>query len=289
MSGATQTAKDAAKDFGNWSNVLGVGAALGDMGIGDATKTTATDVLGKTITVGALGIGIGALTTGIDVLLTAIDKKKIAANPLFISHGFEDGSNDATLRYFRWRKGKKIIGSIVSGVGSIAATYTAVNTTGIVRHGRSVANTIEHMIRFEMEAQKIPNSVFFQDLVKVMLKCKAVKLAGRTGALVGDCIPGCALASAAISGITGIAANVAMSRLNNGNLLVITACALHWRAFQEMQLQRAFGPGTGPAMRLVHQLYHGLLTENHFIGAQPHEFVREPAGWMVIHDKLTLI
>jgi hypothetical protein len=103
MSGATQTAKDAAKDFGNWSSVLGVGAALGDMGIGDATKTTATDMLGKTITVGALGLGIGAVTTGIDVLLTAIDKKKIVANPLFLSHGFEDGTNDATLRYIRWR------------------------------------------------------------------------------------------------------------------------------------------------------------------------------------------
>ncbi|GGG52145.1 hypothetical protein GCM10010964_44130 [Caldovatus sediminis] len=285
-------AGDAAKDLGNWGSVFGIGAAISDTLIGDATQIGVKDIAGESIKIGAVGIGGSVLFTGLDVLMTAAGKKKYFMNPYFVANGFYDIESPNTRRYFKWRKGKKIAGSILSGVGSIAATFTTVNLGGIARHGRSVANTIEHMVAFKNEAKKIPHSKFFQDIVDVMFKCKLIKLVSRGGALTADSIPGCAIASAAISGLTGISANIALSRLNNDNLVTITACNLHWRAFQEMQVlsaQRALGPGSGPAMRLVDRLYHGLASENRWFGVQPVDFIREPCGWMVINDKLNLL
>jgi len=269
--------KEIGKDAGTWDALVGLGSAIGEQA-------------GMT---GAVGSSLSAGFAGLDILLTAIEKKKPSANRLFKDNGHDDAPSPQTLRYFKHRKIKKITGTLVSFAGSVASSYTAVNTTGIARHGRSVANTIEHLMRFQAEAAKIPRSQFIQDLVAVMIKCKTIKLAARTGSLTADCIPGCAIASAAISGITGIAANAAMNKMDEGGdngLVTIVSCALHWRAFQEMQLVGVTGgKGSGPAMRLVDRLYHGVISENRWFGVQPEAFVREPAGWMVIHDKLTLI
>ncbi|MCJ2183946.1 hypothetical protein MTR62_14760 [Novosphingobium sp. 1949] len=149
--GLAQSAKDAASDYGNWGGVLGIGTATSDTATGMDFST-----------------GLGAAFTGIEVLVTAREKKTYWANPLFVSHGFEDSENPATADYFKWRKRKKIGGALVSGFGSLGAAVTRVHVGGLARHGRAVTATVDHTIRFQLEAKKIPNSKYINGLIRVM-------------------------------------------------------------------------------------------------------------------------
>lgn len=277
-------AKDIVQD--NWANVLSIGASIGDELLKGETKVNMNDLLGNQISVAGIGIGIGAVGTVFDVIMTAKSKQKWIANPKFVQNGFGDLDSPRTKTYFKHRKGKKIAGAIFSFAGSVGATFTGVNVAGIARHGRAEANTVAHLMHILAEARRMKQSKYFVDLLSTLAKCKAIKLTARGGALAADSIPGCAIASSAISAITGLAGSLGMKGMDP--LATIASVELHWRAFQEQKLAGAFG-GTGPAMRIVHHLYTGILSEHHFVGVMPKEFIAEPMGWMVIKDKMTLI
>lgn len=264
--------KDSVKE--NWAAVLSVGAAIADKAIGDASPIE----IGKIVDTAAT----------LQEIFTSKGKKKEKMdkirNPRFLANGY-DGDSPRTRDYFKHRALKKIGGAVVSALGSIAASHTAVNVGGIARHGRAVANTAEHLYRLDAEAKRMKQSLYFQNLITQIVKAKSLKLVNRGGALAADCIPGCAIASTAISAITGIPTNIAMQQLDP--MLTIAAAELHWRAFVERRIVRK--GGTGPAMRIVHHLYVGIISEHHFAGVKEEEFIAEPCGWMVLKDKMTLI
>jgi hypothetical protein len=271
----------------NWAAVLAIGAAIADDGINLTSK--ATDIFGKSLEhIPVLGLTVGTAGALAEIFGTK-SKAKLKDNPRFTANGY-DGSSPRTRDYFKHRALKKIGGTFVSALGSAGAVYTAVNTAGIVRHGRAVTNTVEHMARLGAEMKRMKQSLYFQNLMGVILKAKALKLVNRGGALAADCIPGSAIASAAVTAITGIPTNIVMKRLEP--LITFAATELHWRAFVETRLTGALGGGTGPAMRIVHHLYVGLISEHYEklgMGVQVKEFIKEPAGWMVLRDKMSLL
>ena len=271
----------------NWAAVLAIGAAISDDAIN--LTSSAKDIFGSSMShIPALGLAVG--TAGaLQEIFTTKGKQKLKDNPKFTANGY-DGSSPRTRDYFKHRALKKIGGTIISALGSAGAVYTGVNTGGIARHGRAVANTVEHMARVGAEMKRMKQSLYFQNLMGVILKAKALKLVNRGGALAADCIPGVAVASAAVAAITGIPTNIVMKRLDP--LITFASAELHWRAFVETRLTGALGGGNGPAMRIVHQLYVGLISEHYEklgVGVQVGEFIKEPAGWMVIRDKMSLM
>src|SRR5262249_36600087 len=129
--------KDVVKE--NWANTLAIGAAIMDSGLGLEVDLGVKDMTGAAAKIGSAHTAIAGLGLAIDLLLTAREKHTPIDNPRFIANGHE-GESPETKRYFKARKAKKMIGSVVSGVGSAVASVSAVNVGGIARHGRAVAN-----------------------------------------------------------------------------------------------------------------------------------------------------
>lgn len=285
---------DGLKD--NWGSAAGVGAAALDTVA--TVATTAKDAFGKAITIGVAGEVGGIVTTGVDLLrLARSGPHEYVMNPRFVQNGHDDHESPRTRMYFNVRRAKKIGGTLTSALGSAASAYTAVNTLGLLRHGRAVANTTVHLIQLGRELAKWKESDHLKKLINVVIAAKSLKLVNRGGALAADAIPGVALASSLVSGITGIPTSIAMMSLDK--LMTFASIELHWRAFVERRLSSGLfaaakhpghGGGSGPAMRIVTNLYVGAVSEHHWsIGVRPHEFINEPCGWMVIKDKMSLL
>ena len=286
--------REAIKTIGadNWGAVAGTVAALADSG--REVVTTATDISGQVIKVGVFSAVAAGASTVVDIIRNR-SIPYLVVNPRFEQNGWGDGESPRTKTYFQHRRMKKIGGGVFSALGSAGAAYTAVNTAGLVRHGRAVANTVAHLTHLVAEANRMKQSEHFQKLIGVIAQAKMMKLINRSGALVADAIPGCAIASAAVGAITGIPTAIRMMTMEN--IMTFASIELHWRAFAEQNVLRAgpvrgaagAGSASGPAMRVVEHLYTGLLSEHHWFGVQPHEFIKEPAGWMVIRDKMSLL
>lgn len=217
---------------------------------------------------------------------------KYAPNPHMVENGHAEGkiSGDdcpKCRKYFRMRTVKKIGGSIFSGIGSAASSQTAgVNVTGALRHGRAEVKTIAHLVKLKKQAEGIKQSQFLTKLMSVMLVMKTIKAANQGGALAADLIP-----VPIIDSLIGATVSKTSKRAAKGMKGAVkwASVELHWRAFQELKISR--GQGSGPAMRMVRELFNQAFFkfpwESGAAGAD--KYILEPAGWMVIQDKLNLI
>jgi hypothetical protein len=217
---------------------------------------------------------------------------KYAPNPHMVQNGHAEmkitGDDCPKCRkYFRIRTLKKVGGSIFSGVGSLASSSTGgVNVTGAARHGRAEVKTIAHLAKLHQQSKTIKQSQFLSTLIGVIMTMKAIKAANQGGALAADLIP-----VPIIDTLIGATVSKKSQSMAKGMKKAVewASIELHWRSFQEMKLA---GPkGSGPAMRMVRELFNQAFFkfpwESGALAAD--QYITEPAGWMVIQDKLNLI
>lgn len=217
---------------------------------------------------------------------------KFAPNPHMVSNGHAEkaitGSDcPKCKKYFRARTLKKVGGAIFSGIGGALSSQTAgVNVAGALRHGRAEVKTIAHLVKLKEQAKGIKQSEFLTKLMSVVLTMKAIKAANQGGLLAADLIP-----VPIVDSVIGATVNKGAKRAQKGMKGAVkwASIELHWRAFQEAKIAR--GAGTGPAMRMVRELFNQAFFkfpwESGALAAD--QYIMEPAGWMVIQDKLNLI
>lgn len=207
-------------------------------------------------------------------------------NPLFIANG-HDGPNDSpnVKKYLKRRKWKKFGGSLVSFAGNIGSIATQVNVSGAARHARAETKTIAHLARLNSISKKFKQSEYLTKLCNVLIRMKMIKAGARGGALAADLIP-----VAIASGIVGTTASVGgtIAVKTQKALVLQTALQLHWRAYQEIKLAGVFG-GSGPAMDMIRELFGQAIRYGEVDWTKADAYIREPAGWMVIQDKLNLV
>jgi hypothetical protein len=189
--------------------------------------------------------------------------------------------------YFKSRSYKKLGGAAVSKAGGAAGIFTAnVNVGGALRHSRSLGKTIAHLHNLSKQAALIKQSKYLTRLMNVILIMKVIKAGNQGGQLACDLCPIPAVdqvISMVTTSVTGA------SKLTMSKAVTWASVELHWRAYVEQKLA---GPkGSGPAMRMVHELFHQAAFAFPWQSGPETvtKYIREPAGWMVIKDKLNLI
>lgn len=209
----------------------------------------------------------------------------LVPNTLFESHGIE-GECDYTRKYIERRKLKSIGGSLVSTAGAIGSAGTGgVNVGGVIRHGAADLNTLAHLAILGSHSRKFKQSDWLSHHCSVLLRMKTLKLSVRSTQLAGDCVNALTGALCGLGAtVTGKTVVKAMDRLTTK-----TALELHWRAYQEQAILGSIGKGSGPASNMMKEL---LTRRAHvWLGGQYDwkRVVKEPTGWLVIHDKINLL
>ena len=209
-------------------------------------------------------------------------------NKHFKDHGLEEGNSEYTKKYVISRKLKNIAGGLVSVGGALASPSTGgVNVGGAVRHGAADINTIAHLYKLTRLAKKFRQSETTKRWCAVVFGMKLLKFAGRS-------------AQAGSSGANAIAGAIVDASVTATNRLALTAMekhtsntaqALHWRAYQEQFFlaNKAFADGSGPATDIVKEI---LRRRAHCVFGGQYDWrriIQEPAGWLVIHDKISLL
>lgn len=223
--------------------------------------------------------------------IRTIGGKPLVDNPLFRSHGI-DGDSPRTVKYLRTRMIKRVGGSALSLGGAIgAAAGSEVNVGGIVRHGATEADTLMHIARLKMLGRGFKQSEWLTAHLDTLVYIKTFKAGVRGAQLVGDAIPAKG-AGSFVSGAIGIGA--AGAKVIGSSLLdrvvVQVATQLHWRAYQEITIGGAGGGhGVGPAYRMLDELFTRRVHRVLGGGYDTAGFIREPAGWLAVQDKLKLI
>ncbi|MCG7496194.1 hypothetical protein MHO82_04930 [Vibrio sp. Of7-15] len=223
-------------------------------------------------------------------------------------------SNAKCQSYFKKRMYKKIAGSAVSTTGSWLGAVTQVNVTGALRHGRSEAKTIAHIARFKKLLDGF-NRQGYEDeieMCKRLMRWKAVKAVSQGAQLTADLIPGSAgapIAGGLIAGAASIGTAAYMRK--EEDLIVQTAQMLHYRAFMELsnnmdtQQRSVYTVALdSPAVELVREMFGQIARieqERVLVNVRGHklkiggehlkadQYMREPAGWLVLVDKLSLL
>lgn len=239
------------------------------------------------ITAKVLAIGKEAsLEDGVQQDIPVVLGVPLAPNPHFIDNGHAGPSMAFTGSYLRQRVGKKIGGEMFEIAGAItsATTVVPVNLAGLAKHGSASVSTLIHLVNLMDMAKGVKGSVYLTSLLDVLVQMKMAKAVIRTGDL----------AATAAGGVFGKVLSMTMrvckmaGKEEMGQVICYTAHELHWRAYQEQQLAKVFG-GTGPASRMVEELLTRRI--HRFLGGQYNwrGIVNEPAGWLVIKDKIAMI
>ncbi|PSW05697.1 hypothetical protein [Photobacterium lipolyticum] len=286
----------------------------------EAAADTGIDFVGP----GPIGDTVSTAIESVQAILEWAGQRKgkeLPANPLL---QFSDVNrrdmlpstvaNTKCHSYFKKRMIKKIAGSAYSTTGSWLAGATQVNVNGAIRHGRSSAKTIAHIARFKqlLDGFKRQGYEAEIEMCKSLLRWKATKLTSQGCQLAADLIPGSAgapIAGAVISGAASLGTAAYMRR--EEDLIASTAQMLHKRAFMELsnnmdtEHRSAYTVALdSPAVELVREMFnqiahiekekvlidfhgHKLKVGGEYLRAD--KFMREPAGWLVLVDKLSLL
>ncbi|WP_028862169.1 hypothetical protein [Psychromonas aquimarina] len=267
---------------------------------------------------------IGALKLGHDAVVNIVEwagkrkPKELPVNPLLTPIDAALYENTKTAAYFKKRMVKKIAGDAVSFSGGVLSSATHVNTLGAARHGRSDAKTIAHLVRLKemLKQYKSKGLAVEYKLCKLIIDCKKLKIESQSAALAADCIPGNVITSSATAAAGFIHGQTLAFRLSNMEADIEKAAKiLHYRAFYEMDddygIAGLFGEQAAneyaaetPALDMVRELFTQIAKiekERVLINIRGHKLkvggehfradklMREPAGWLVIVDKLNLI
>lgn len=231
----------------------------------------------------------------LEEIIKAKKKNKVIPNPYFISHGFADAPSPNTVHYLNVRKAKRIGSAIYSVAGKgvqIAlegTTAAGFDTLGMAKHGLAGASTGAHLIRLGLLARRVRQSAYLVGLIEDMIKIKTGKAGVRGAHLAAACIPE-AIASTVVDGVTSLAA--AGLQIAFKDIINRVSCEVHWRAYQELAIGRIAGGGFGPAcmmmqelMNHIHSVGNGVFTPTGTVK----KLIHEPAGFLVIKDKLSMM
>lgn len=215
---------------------------------------------------------------------------KYPPNPRMVDNGHcenedQKKSSGQTCRYFRWRTAKKIGGGGLSAVGNVLGTVTQVNVGGVARHGVSEAKTLAHLYALHQMAKKVRQSQYLCSLIKVVVTMKVTKASVQGGKLASSCIPN-PIAQAMVGAAVHLGG--ALKKHQMSSVVMHAAHEIHWRAFQESTIAGALGGGSGPATRLIAELFKFSAPRSGGM-TRAERYIPEPAGWMVIQDKLNLV
>lgn len=212
--------------------------------------------------------------------------KSMDPNPLFIWHGYEESTHVATLKYLQHRKHLNNAGLVTGLLGSGIAVVSVVNVVAIGQGLNALGATGKHLEHFLALAEKFKRSDTLKQWLGLLIRMKTLKASLRSGEL--------ALTVSGLCGTGAIAATIALTIAKFGSqaklktLCNFVAMHLHWRAFQETILLRG-AAGTGPATRILQELFTRRSLTQHFGEHNVAALIREPGGWMAIADKLLLI
>ncbi|OAN17828.1 hypothetical protein A3K86_02595 [Photobacterium jeanii] len=280
---------------------------------------------GSGIEFGSAGDIIGAVKLGHDILSEIYEwsgkrkAKELEVNPLLSPLDATSYPNTKTAAYFAKRCAKKIGGEAVSFSGGVLSGVTHINALGAARHGRSDAKTIAHLVRLNesLSQFKAKGLTLEYELCKTIIDCKKLKLESQSAALATDCIPGNVISGAATATASFIHGQTLAYRLEKlGPAIDKAAKVLHYRAFHEMNIDYGLAATFGeeelpneydedtPALNMVRELFAQIAKiekERVIVNIKGHKLkvggehyradklMREPAGWLTIVDKLTLI
>ncbi len=223
---------------------------------------------------------------GVSDNLPSVKGVPLAPNPHFIDNGHGGPSMQYTAKYINQRVAKKIGGEVFELAGAVtsAATVVPVNVASLAKHGSASVSTVMHLYHLMGMANSVKGSVYLSSLLDVLVQMKMAKAVIRTGDIVAS----------AAGGVFGKVLSMAMRTCKiagkevMGEITAYTAQELHWRAYQEQKLAAVFG-GTGPASRMVEEILTRRI--HRFLGGQYNwkGIVNEPAGWIVLKDKIAMI
>lgn len=217
-------------------------------------------------------------------------------NPYFYLNGFDEEDSPATRTYLRHRKLKSYGGAAFSLIGAAVSPAAAgVNAAGIARHGSSVMSTGFHLYHIHSIARSYRQSATISQWVDLIIKMKAIKAASQGTQLTASCMPGGTYAAAGVAAAClGSSATLIQKIAGKtlGGACSMAAMEIHWRAYREQSVlgaQRGVGAGTGPATRIIAEVFN--RRQYRVLGGQYnyHALIREPAGWQALNDKLMLL
>ncbi|MBL0937709.1 MAG: hypothetical protein IBJ03_02380 [Gemmatimonadaceae bacterium] len=247
---------------------------------------------------GATGTSIaGSANSALQGCFSAVTSATggIVPNPWMVWNGHDEIESLVTKSYLKHRGRMQLGGAAVSVAGALAAAATVADVGALVQHGNATGSTVAHLIKFKAIAKGYKQSETISGWIDVLMKMKALKAAVRGGqfaAAVASPIPwGGSTAVSITAGVLAAGAKLGI-KLKFSNLCAMTAMDLHWRCYQETALLsgiRGIGSGTGPATRILQELFIRRGATRVFGQHNLAGLVKEPGGWMAVNDKLLLI
>lgn len=235
------------------------------------------------------GAGAGASGGGLKLIYDCIQGRGFepaaTPNPWFVWNGHDDNPTSYTRQYLKNRMKKGLAGSAIAVAGAGVSFVSVVDVGAIAQHGNAVGSTAAHIYKFHVIAKSYKETRTISNWLHTILVMKSLKAGIRGAGLAGACIP--VPAVGAVTGVLAAAAKIG-AKLTMTKVCLATAADLHWRAYQELVLTRSFG-GTGPALRIMHELFQRRGATRIFGQYDVHKIIREPNGWMAVQDKLMLI
>jgi hypothetical protein len=219
-----------------------------------------------------------------------------------------DQPSPLTRNYLRARSNKDFAGAVSSSVGGAAAPASQVNIPGLVKNVSSLTTTSIHIHKLKYLRNKLDKDSRAREALKHVLSEKAVKAGARSGATLADAIPaGVPAAGAVVGAATGLATS-AMKAISSEKCEK-TAKLLHFLGWYFINMEAGLSGWQSPgfqsndgyqATRILRELLtqRGISAVGKWIPAgkvstelhgraKAAEYMAEPAGWMVIHDKLS--
>lgn len=224
----------------------------------------------------------------------AAEKTTPIPNPQLLLHGHGDGPSPETKKYLQHRKIKKMGSAAFSFVGTgfqvaqdVAGFGAAgIDTFGLAKHGLSETSTLAHLARLGLLAHQVKQSKYLEGLVMDMIKVKAAKAGIRGGKIAAAAIPN-SIASNVVAAAVGVGASITSVLIKE--LVNRVSVEVHWRAFQELKVGAAFGGGYGPASKMAQELMNHIYSTEQVPTEKVRKFLLEPAGYLVIKDKLSML
>ncbi len=233
----------------------------------------------------------GSAIKGIYTLITN-NPTELPPNPWFVWNGHDHKTSPVTFKYLEKRGYIDGFSSISAAISGGLSLLTVVNIGALAQHGYSSASTVKHLKEFRTISDSYKHSETISAWLQLIILLKGLKLDVRGGqlaitavsALPGAAAPAQALATIITAG-TKLGINLKFSTMSK-----MLAMELHWRAYQEHVLLEGSTDGTGPAIRILEELFtrRGILVT--LLGKHDVDtIIHEPAGWLAISDKLLLI
>ncbi len=219
------------------------------------------------------------------------DDGLVIPNVHFVQNGLERPS-PKTYEYLRNRGLKNLGGVAVSVAGGIGSAWTGgVNTTGMIKELNSLGSTGMHLYKLDalLQNKRWEQSKTVRDWIKLTITMKRHKLGERAVTAAGSASVFVALPATLVSAFHKLHVKATYGAIVNK-----TAADIHWRAHQEQVFDKGFGSGSGkgavgPATAIVHEIFARRSATALFGKYKTNEIIAEPAGWLAVADKLSMM